>query len=357
MRIGGILFAVTLTAAGTMGAIAQSKGVPMPDATRQYFQRQNCHNVYDMLVEQDRSGNRLSDADAAWAHSYETNAGKAACPAPPPALAQRASNRTVVTAQGISKIADYAEKDDGAALYEIAFAGLTGKTNEINQQQAMNILKRAASVGDPSANYQLSQQYFAGNMGKPQDYAGGLPPLLKAADAGHIDALFQAGSIYASGLGTKKDLAKAFAMFRLAAERGHVFATYIAAQMANEGYGVKKDHALAYRLGRNLAEAGEPAGAIFASSALLQMKDVKANQDEILYWIDMAIRQGDDSVKAQISPLRPKVVALFNKMNAPPEYRPRERKACPMKTVCTVNHYSGLQQCTTNKDYWSDCDG
>lgn len=357
MRIGGGLFALALAAAGTMGALAQSKGVPIPDATKQYFQRQNCHNVYDMLVEQDRSGKRLSDEDAGWAKVYEDNAGVKACPPPPPALAQRASNRTVVTAQGVSKIADYAEKDDGAALYEIAFAGLTGKISEVNTEQAMNILKRAASVGDPSANYQLSQQYFVGNLGKPQDYAGGIPHLLKAAESGHIDALSQAGAIYANGIGVKKDMAKAFGYFRRAAEQGHVFGTYLAAQMANEGVGTKKDHALAYRLGRNLAEAGEPAGAIFAASALLQMKNVKENQDEILYWMDVAFREGDETIKAQIGGIRPKVVALFNKMNAPPAYRPRERKACPMKTVCTVNHYSGLQSCTTNKDYWSDCDG
>lgn len=357
MRIGGMLFAMALTAAGAMGALAQGKGVPLPDATRQYFQRQNCHNVYDMLVEQDRSGQRLSDADAGWAKIYEDNAGTKACPAPPPALAQRATNRIVTTAQGVSKIADYAEKDDGAALYEIALAGLTGKISEVTPAQAMNILKRAAAAGDPAANYQLSQQYFSGQLGTPKDYAGGLPPLLKAAESGHVDALFQTGVLYANGMGIKKDLAKAFGYFRQAAERGHVFATYMTAQMANEGVGTRKDFALAYRLGRNLADAGETSGAIFAASALLQMKNVKENQDEILYWMDVAVRDGDDQVKAHIGKLRPQVVSIFNRMNAPPEYRPRERKACPMKTVCTVNHYSGLQQCTTNKDYWSDCDG
>jgi hypothetical protein len=28
-----------------------------------------------------------------------------------------------------------------------------------------------------------------------------------------------------------------------------------------------------------------------------------------------------------------------------------------MKTVCLVNQYTSAQSCTTNKDYWSDCDG
>ncbi|WP_066798746.1 tetratricopeptide repeat protein [Sphingomonas soli] len=358
MRIGGILFALALTAAGTLGALAQGKGVPLPDATRQYYQRQNCHQVYDMLVAQDRGGSRLNDADAAWAKVYEENSGTGKpCPAPPEALAKRASNRTVATAQGIDKIAGYAEKDDPAALYEIALVAIQGGTKEVTPQQGLNILRKAAEMGDPSANYQLSQQYFVGNMGKPQDYAGGLPWLLKAAEANHVDAIFQAGALYANGLGVKKDMAKAFGFFRRAAEQGHVFGTYLAAQMANEGAGVKKDHALAYRLGRNLAEAGETSGAIFAASALLQMKDVKKHQDEILYWMDRAHREGADDIKAHINKLRPQVVAVFNKMNAPPEYRPRERKACPMKTVCYVNQFTRVQQCTTNKDYWSDCDG
>lgn len=33
------------------------------------------------------------------------------------------------------------------------------------------------------------------------------------------------------------------------------------------------------------------------------------------------------------------------------------RKACTQKTICTVNHFTGLQSCTTGKDYWGDCDG
>ncbi|RYD55907.1 MAG: sel1 repeat family protein [Sphingomonadales bacterium] len=357
MRIGEILFAMALAGAGAMGAIAQSKGVPMPDATKQYYQRQNCHQVYDMLVAQDRAGNRLNDADAAWAKVYEDNAKSGRCPAPPEPLAKRATNRTLVTAQGLDKAIDYHEQKDPSATYEIAFAVLSGSNKELTVGQGLTLLEEAYKLGDPTAAYQLSQQYFSGNMGKPQDYAGGLPSLLKAAEANHVDAIFQAGAIYANGFGVKKDMAKAFGFFRRAAEQGHVFGTYLAAQMANEGAGVKKDHALAYRLGRNLAEAGETSGAIFAASALLQMKDVKKNQDEILYWMDRAHREGAEDIKAHINKLRPQVVTLFNKMNAPPEYRPRERKACPMKTVCYVNQFTRAQQCTTNKDYWSDCDG
>lgn len=357
MRIGKLTIAAAVLAITAAGSMAQNRKGTMPDAMRVYYQYQNCHNVYDMLVEQDRSGNRLNDADAAWAKVYEDNAGTgAACPAPPPALAARAAGRTVQTAQGLDKTADYAARKDPAALYEIAYAALVGATKDLTPQQGLGILRMAADAGDMVAAFQLSQQYFNGLAGK-QDYAGGLPWLLKAAEAGHIDALFQAGSVYANGMGTKKDLAKAFGYFRRAAEQGHVFSTYLAAQMANEGHGVKQDPALAYRLGRNLADQGEVSGAIFAASALMKMKDFRQRGDEVLYWMDLATRDGDDEVRAHMTRLRPQVVSFYNRVNAPPEYRPRERKACPMKTVCLVNQFTRVQQCTTNKDYWSDCDG
>ncbi|MES2986481.1 MAG: tetratricopeptide repeat protein [Pseudomonadota bacterium] len=354
MRTGGIVFAMVVAGAMAMGSMAQTSSGSMPDAKRQYFQRQNCHQVYDLLIAQ---GN-LSGDEATWAKAYEAgaNSGKA-CPAPSEALAKRASNRIIVTDKGLNTTADYSQADP-AALYEIAYTALTGNTQDLSPAQGLQFLQAAYAKGDPSAAYQLSQQYFAGNLGKPQDYAGGIPPLLKAADAGHVDAQFQAGTVYANGIGTKKDVAKAFGYFRKAAEQGHVFATYLAAQMANEGVGTKKDPALAYRLGRNLADQGEVAGAIFAASAIMKMKDYKTRGDEVLYWMDMASRDGDAQIKETVGKLRPQVVSFYERVTAPPPaYRPPPRKACPMKTVCIQNHYSGIQQCTTNKDYWSDCDG
>ncbi len=115
---------------------------------------------------------------------------------------------------------------------------------------------------------------------------------------------------------------------------------------------------LAYRLARNLAEQGEVVGAVLAASALLQQKDAKDHEDEVLYWMDVAMRDGDESIRSEVAKFRPQVQAAFQRAKAPPEYTPREWKACPMKTVCLVNRFTGAQQsCTTNKDYWNDCDG
>jgi hypothetical protein len=127
--------------------------------------------------------------------------------------------------------------------------------------------------------------------------------------------------------------------------------------MLTKGQGTHQDFDLAYRLARRVAQDGQVYGAVMATAALLQGKEPFKHQDEILYWADYAIEHGDKSIRDQMTPLRAQINELFTRRNAPREYQPRAYKACPMKTVCTVNHYSGLQSCTTNKDYWSDCDG
>lgn len=354
--VGWIAAAAMLFSAG--GATAVISHAAMPDMARVHHERQNCHVAYDLLVEQLDSGTRPSEAEVAWAKSYEDNAASGQpCPSPPVDLAARASNRTVVTQAGLAKLAAYHKQGDAAAYFEAANTVLTGKTDLVGPEVGWELLGQAVRLGDPSAQYFLGLLHIAGTLGKPDDYASGLPLIEQAAASGHLDALFQAGNIHAAGLGTKKDSRKAFDYYRRAAERGHVFAAYQTAVMANDGDGVKKDHALAYRLARNLADQGEVVGAVIAASALLQMKDVKEHEEEVLYWMDVAMHDGDESIRSEMAKYRPQVQAAYQRLKAPPEYRPRARKVCPKKTVCYVNQFTGAQQsCTTNVDYWNDCD-
>lgn len=350
---------IAIVAGVSLGAsaVALRPNGGMPDPTVQYFQRANCHNAYDILSEDDEAGRTLSAADQAWAKAYEDAArAKQPCPEPSAELAQRAVNHVVSTENGMGHLALYLDQDDAVANFEAAMAVLGGKTTKVDPQDALAMLRKSAQLGYAPAEYLLASLHMAGTLGVPNDYAHGLPLLQAAADAGHVDALFMLGSIYHDGLGVKKDPKKALDLLGKAAERGHVYAAYLAAYMVNDGEGVKVDHDLAYRLARNLADRGEVAGAVIAASALLQMKDAKDHQDEVLYWMDVAIRDGDPKVREQIQAFRPQVVAAFKRANAPPEYHPRVRKECPMKTVCFVDHYTGRQSCTTNKDYWNDCD-
>lgn len=330
----------------------------MPEIATKHFHRSNCFGAYDLVFEQATNGS-VSSADRAWAESYEAAAkAKQPCPEPSADLAARATDRILSTEDGLSFAATYGDNGDAAAYFEVALAVFEAKTTKLTAPQAWQLLVQSANQGYAPAQYYQAMLYINGGATGKADYASAQPLLEKAAASGHVDAIFLAGFYYYDGsLGVKKDKPKAFSYFQRAAERGHTYATYLAAYMANDGDGIKTDHMLAYRLARNLASQGEVVGAVIAASALLQMKDAKTHEDEVLYWFDVAIRDGDAKVKEQIGAMRPRVVAAFQRANAPPEYQPRVWKSCPMKTTCLVDSVKGIRSCTTNKDYWNDCDG
>ena len=313
------LFALLATAAAAM----QSQH-GLPDIATQYYHRQNCHGAYDLLVEQFKAGGTLAEPDKAFVGAYEANgdAGKP-CPTPGAELAQRAADRLVVTEPGLSYLNVYRKLNDGSAWFELGVSVLNGKIPSLQPGIGWQALTKSGELGYAPAKYLMGSLYATGNATGKKDYAAALPLMEEAAALGHPDAAFQAANFYASGTGTKKNPKKAFEYYAKAAELGHVYAAYLAAWMANDGDGVKKDHALAYRLGRNLADQGQPVGAVLAASALLQMKDAKEHENEVLYWLDVAIRDGDGEMRKQVETLRPQVVAAYQRAKAPPEYHPR----------------------------------
>lgn len=342
-----------------LGTALFAAGSSMPDVTREYHQQVDCHNAYDRLVYDKTNGQPVSAEAVAWATTYENNANAGiACPAPLPDMVARGGNWMIRTEQGLSAAAAYGSKlKDPSAMSEVGLAWVNGTVKGGTAQEGLALMQEAAKLGDPVALFQVGTLYSAGIIGGTKDHKTGFTMIDQAAKAGHIDAIYRTGLYLMDGIGTKKDPKKAFAAFKSAAEQGHLYATIMAFDMINEGKGTKKDFNLAYRLARIVADQGELYGAIMAASSLLQGKDPVKHEDEILYWMDEGIAKGDDTIRGQLIPLKERVIGAFTKAKAPPQYTPRQWKACPMKTVCTVNHYSGLQSCTTNKDYWNDCDG
>lgn len=347
-----------------LGAVLAAFPVPLnagsaPDPQRVHQPRTDCHVAYDRLINDLDKGNRISSEEEAWARAHEnaSNAGTP-CPAVPQALLTRAENHAISTSDGLKVARRYIDKQkDASAMMEVGLSVYSGMFSDLPKTQGLDLIKASATGGDPMGMYIYGTLLAQGGYGA-KDIKGGVQMMEQAAAAGHIDAMHRAGVYYHEGLGVKKDEKKAFALFRQAAERGHVYATIMAYTMISEGRGTKKDFDLAYRLSRSMAEQGEVYGALMAAASLLQSKDALKYETEVLYWMDYAIRNGDNTIKGQVTPLRSQVAAVYSRP-APParDYRPRPFKACPMKTVCTVNHFSGLQSCTTNKDYWNDCDG
>jgi len=354
-RAVALAMTALLCIAATQAVTASSK----PDLTKTYFERRNCHLAYDALVGDNAAGRAIAPAEVEWARSYEgaSTAGEA-CPEPPEALLARSSNRVVASQEVLAVVNRYRERDP-RAKFELAYSVLTGAFTGVGPEVGWGMLKEAADAGEPSSLFLLGSAHVGGLFNNNQaDYASGRPLIEQAARAGHVDAMFMVANMYKDGLGGRKNAERAFEFYRQAAERGHAYATIMAFTMISEGEGTRKDFDLAYRLGRSMAEQGEVYGAVMAASALLQSRDVMNHKDETLYWMDVAMRDGDAELRAQIAPLRAQAIEIYNRPPPPPrDYSPRPFKACPTKTVCLVNSSGVRWQCTTNKDYWNDCDG
>lgn len=360
MRIFASIVALTAMVA-TMSA-AQAPKSSMPEVGRMHRERVTCHNAYDALVDLQKAsnGSGATVEQIKWGEAYEAAAdAKQPCPAPPASVYARAVNRTVSHGESANRLVKYLEAGDPAAYFEAGQGSWEETLPGMKQLDGINFFRRAAELGDPDGNFMMARLYLGGQFGTKGDWKGAYPYMERAAKGGHVDAIMFVGLNHYEGAMGRKDHKAAFANFSQAAERGQVYATYMAAWMANNGEGTKKDHKLAYRLARNLSAQGEPAaGAVLAASALMY-DNPRQNEDEVFYWMDMAIRTGDAKVSEAVTKLRPQVVSYFQRIKTPPPaYQPRAWKVCPMKTVCMVNSYSGVRQsCTTNKDYWSDCDG
>ena len=328
-----------------------------PDPARRHHQRSNCHGAYDLVVTRTLNGVSQSLEEAKFVDAYEANAAAGQpCPAPPDTLQVWAINRDVVNQETFYQLTQYVQQNDAAAYYELAFATLMGRVPDIGMNIGFDTLMESARLGDPSANFLVGTLRMQPSKLGPKDEGKAMEHFLSAAKTEHVDALFMLGLMHSEGIGTKKDPKKGLEYLKQAAERGHVHATFSAASMVNNGLGVKRDPDLAYRLGRTLIADGEVVGAVIAASALLQRKDVKQHQSEILHWLDFAQKHGDAKTKAEMSRFRPQVASIFKDMNAPPAYKPREIRVCPQRKVCYVDRSTGARNsCHTYTDYWNDC--
>jgi TPR repeat protein len=343
-------------ALGLAGLTIAASG--LPDPARLYQARANCHNAYDLLNDDLNKGRKPLAEEEAWARTHETlgNSGKP-CVAPPAKLAERANNRAISTADGERAAKTFADKQgDAAALTELGLSYLSGMRPGVTKQQGVDLLRKGAEKGDPSGAFIYGSMLAQGAFGE-KDYKRALPLIEQAAKAGHVDAMARMATYAYYGIGQKKDLKSAFEWYRQAAERGHELSVFMAFNMINAGEGTKKDFPLAARLARNMANEGNAYGQMVLASALLQDKKPMQYKDEILYWLQQARSGGDDKVREAVDQVYPKAVQLFSARAPAPSYQRPPRKLCPIKTVCTVNHYSGLQSCTSAKDYWNDCDG
>jgi TPR repeat protein len=94
------------------------------------------------------------------------------------------------------------------------------------------------------------------NAYKAGNYDQALVCWQKAADKGHVEAIYNLGYMYASGRGVKQDYKKAAEFCQKAADMGYMKAQYDLGVMYENEIGVKQDYAKAEKFYKKAADLG-----------------------------------------------------------------------------------------------------
>jgi TonB family protein len=225
---------------------------------------------------------------------------------------------------------------DGLSLERLSLYHENGLAVAQNSDLAREYLRRAASAGLASAQYNLGRQLARGH-GVPVDLAAaagwyrkaatqkhveatnrlsdllrkGIPPAgpdfpealslsRQAAALGSAEALADVAGMLRKGQGTAKDSAGAFALYKDAAGKGYAYAAYMAGWMLRYDNDTPKDPAEARRW-FDLAVQGEDSSAM-REIGLLYADGVGVARDEAeaFVWFERAAREGDDSAQNRV---------------------------------------------------------
>lgn len=120
------------------------------------------------------------------------------------------------------------------------------ENSEVAEGERLDVLQRAARLGEPHACFLLSRKFGAGE-GVAQDAVQSLEWLQRSAACGGGEAAFELACRYESGGGVEQDLPRAAAYYRQAAEAGFAEAWLRWGRCLAEGIGVTRNAAEAVK--------------------------------------------------------------------------------------------------------------
>jgi hypothetical protein len=195
-----------------------------------------------------------------------------------------------LAAKYLLRVAQAQHVDDGfkgsqaLAQYWVAMMYEQGAGVEKSHDQAIQFLQMAANNGNAPAEYDLAVLYNDGVGGISIDKTHACELFEKAAEQGHVRAMFNAGYCYQVGTGGQKDDSKAVNFYTKAAEAGSTRA------QRNLGilFGRSGQPEKAYFWLRVAESSGDAESKSFIDKLkpLLPPEQVEAAEKEVVAWLN-----------------------------------------------------------------------
>eukprot|EP00977_Amphora_coffeiformis_P008625 scaffold1953_cov176-Amphora_coffeaeformis.AAC.43 len=126
---------------------------------------------------------------------------------------------------GLEQFKQLAEKGHVDSMVACGVILVEGLGVPPNEEEGIEWLKKAADLGSNQATYELGTVYYTGIADVLQEDPEKAYTLFeRAAQTGHVAAMYMMADCLAEGEGVAQDMAKAVPLFYAAAEQGHRFA-------------------------------------------------------------------------------------------------------------------------------------
>ena len=163
----------------------------------------------------------------------------------------------------------------------------TGQGVAPSDYQSRSYLKKASESFDTEASKKLGDSLFE------SDPKTALKHYETAAAAGHIEAAYIAGVMYAENFDIRPDSEKSARWLRQAAEGGHAAAQADYGLLVYQGYGTGQSETEAADWFRKSAEGGDAEGQFLYAFTLAKGEGVTQNYEEAYYWL---LKSGESAV-------------------------------------------------------------
>lgn len=163
----------------------------------------------------------------------------------------------------------------------------TGQGTPPDAKQSQQLLKKASESFDKDATKRLGDSYFEKDPKKALKYYE------QAAEAGHMEAAYIAGVMYAENYEIRPNSARSAMLLKQAAEGGHASAQADYGLLVYQGAGVLRSESEAAKWFEKSAKGGDSEGQFLYAFTLAKGEGVTQSYEEAYYWL---LKSGQSNV-------------------------------------------------------------
>ena len=164
----------------------------------------------------------------------------------------------------------------------------TGQGTAPSAKKSESLLKKASQSFDRDATKRLGDSYFEKDPKKALNYYE------QAAEAGHIEAAYIAGVMYAENFEIRPNSAKSALFLKQAAEGGHAAAQADYGLLVYQGYAAAKSETEAAKWFEKSAKGGDKEGQFLYAFTLAKGEGVTQSFEDAYYWLLKSDKSGND---------------------------------------------------------------